>query len=111
VIDHQTNRSVGERPLLDRREDLPWRDRITVGSVVLDVRMESWLASDTIRRAGFGQIIANRRHVLILERGVSLVALTPAGEPLLRTYASSLFAPSVRYRVGLSPPDAGDQAP
>ena len=102
---------VGDRPLLDRRADLPWRDRITVGGVVLDVRMESWLASDTIRRAGFGHVIANRRHVMILERGISLVALTPAGEPLLRTYASSLFAPSVRYRVGLSPPDASRQAP
>ena len=24
--------------------------------------MESWLPADTIRRAGFGQVVANRRH-------------------------------------------------
>jgi hypothetical protein len=92
---------VGERPALDRREDLPWRAQVTIGGLALDVRMESWLASDTIRRAGFGQVAANRKHVLILERGVSVVALSPAGEPLLMTYASSLFAPLPRYRVVL----------
>ena len=35
--------------------------------------MESWLAADTIRRMGFGQVIAARHHTLIIERGVSLV--------------------------------------
>jgi hypothetical protein len=63
--------------------------------------MESWLASDTIRRAGFGQVVANRKHVLIVERGVSVVALAPDGTPRLTTYASSLFAPLPRYRVVL----------
>jgi hypothetical protein len=92
---------VGEPPLLDRREDLPWRDRVSVAGLDLDVRMESWLASDTIRRAGFGQVVANRRHVLVLERGVSVVALSPSGEPQVATYASSLFAPLPRYRVVL----------
>jgi len=92
---------VGERPTLDRREDLPWRTQVTISGVDLDLRMESWLASDTIRRAGFGQVIANRKHVLIVERGVSVVALAPDGTPRLMTYASSLFAPLPRYRVVL----------
>jgi hypothetical protein len=92
---------VGERPVLDRRSDLPWREQIAIDGIHLDMRMESWLASDTIRRAGFGQVIANRSQVLILERGVSVVALTPSGERWLSTYASSLFAPLPRYRVML----------
>jgi hypothetical protein len=92
---------VGERPALDRREDLPWRAGLMIDGLAIDIRMESWLASDTIRRAGFGQVVANRKHALILERGVSLVALSPAGDPQLMTYASSLFAPLTRYRVVL----------
>jgi len=92
---------VGERPVLDRREDFPWRAQVTISGVDLDLRMESWLRSDTIRRAGFGQVVANRKHVLIVERGVSVVALAPDGAPRLMTYASSLFAPLPRYRVVL----------
>ena len=92
---------VGERPVLDRREDLPWRAQVTISGVDLDLRMESWLPSDTIRRAGFGQVVANRAHVLIVERGVSVVALAPDGTPRLMTYASSLFAPLPRYRLVL----------
>ena len=94
---------AGRHPSLDHRSDRPWRQRIRLGDVDLDVRMESWLPADTIRRAGFGQIVANRRHVLILERGVSFVALSADGQPLQIAYASSLFAPLVRYRVGLTP--------
>jgi hypothetical protein len=61
--------------------------------------MESWLPADTMRRAGFGHVIANRRHALILERGVSFVALHPDGRPLAAAYASGLFAPLQRYRI------------
>jgi hypothetical protein len=92
---------VGERPLLDRREDHPWRAGVTFPGLDLDLRMESWLASDTIRRAGFGQVIANRKHVLIIERGVSVVALSADGDPTVMTYSSSLLAPLPRYRVVL----------
>ncbi len=95
---------AGRRPSLDRRSDRPWRERVRIGDVDLDLRMESWLPADTIRRAGFGQVVANRRHVLILERGVSVVALSPDGQPLTIAYASSLFAPLARYRVGLAGP-------
>jgi hypothetical protein len=94
---------LGERPSFVRRSDLPWREQLTIDGVRLDVRMESWIPADTIRRAGFGHVIAGRRHVLTLERGVSLVALSPSGKPVLATYASSLFAPLARYRVTLTP--------
>jgi hypothetical protein len=94
---------LGEYPSFVRRSDLPWREQVTIDGVRLDVRMESWIPPDTIRRAGFGHVIAGRRHVLTVERGVSLVALSPSGEPVLATYASSLFAPLARYRVTLTP--------
>jgi hypothetical protein len=90
---------VGERPILVRREQRPFRFAVRVGTVDLDVRMESWLPADTIRRAGFGHVIAGRRHALTLERGVSVVAFGPTGRPLLTTYASGLFAPVPRFRI------------
>ena len=70
-----------------------------IGSLKLDVRMESWLPTDTIRRSGFGHIIVNRRHVLAIDRGISLVALAGSGTPLLTEYRSGLFAPVRRWVV------------
>ncbi|MND00367.1 hypothetical protein D3C83_189530 [compost metagenome] len=52
--------------------------------------MESWLPTDTIRRAGFGHVVVNHRHELTLERGISFRALGSEGEPL---YESGIFAP------------------
>jgi hypothetical protein len=90
---------VGARPLLLRSERRPFRTALSVGDVMLDLRMESWLPPDTMRRAGFGHVIANRTHVLTLERGVSVVTLTPAGRVVQATYASGLFAPLRRHLV------------
>ena len=95
---------VGERPLVDRRTDRPFRARLVVDGIALDLRMESWLPADTIRRAGFGHVIANRRHVLTLERGISVVLLAPDGSVRQRAYASGLFAPLARVRVGMRRP-------
>jgi len=61
--------------------------------------MESWLAFDTIRRMGFAQVVAGHRHALIVERGVSFVALDGSGRPIQSTYAASLFAPPLRYLI------------
>jgi hypothetical protein len=94
---------VGEPPALLRREDQPFRATARIGSVSLDVRMESWLPADTIRRAGFGQVVAGRRHVLTLERGVSVLLLDPAGNLRMATYASGLFAPLPRVLARLVP--------
>jgi hypothetical protein len=94
---------VGERPLLDRRAAEPFREALVVGDVRLDVRMESWLPADTIRRAGFGHVVANGRHALTLERGVSLVLLSPEGRVRQVAYASSLLAPLPRVRVRPGP--------
>lgn len=84
---------VGSPPLLIESRARPYRLRHRVEPFDLDVRMESWLPTDTIRRAGFGHVIAGREHVLTLERGVSFVAL---GSPRQVLYSSGLFAPLLR---------------
>jgi hypothetical protein len=88
---------AGEHPVLVAAADRPYRRRQIVGTVNLDVRMESWLSTDTIRRAGFGHVIANRRHVLIVERGISLVALDERGGALEVFYSNNIFEALPRY--------------
>ncbi len=94
---------AGERPAVVRSESRPFRLRMSVSDLNLDVRMESWLPPDTIRRAGFGHVVVNRHHVLTLERGVSLVALGQNGETRLAGYASGLYAPEPRFRIRATP--------
>ena len=65
--------------------------------------MESWLASDTIRRMGFGHVIAARRHTLIVERGVSFAAFDERGRATtdgLRRRTSS--RPQPRYLIDIA---------
>ena len=94
---------TGERPAVVRSEPRPYRLRAAVGDLSLDIRMESWLPPDTIRRAGFGHVVINRRHVLTLERGVSFAALGPDGRAWVTGYASCLFAPGPRFRIRSTP--------
>jgi hypothetical protein len=65
----------------------------------VDIRIEAYLPFDTIRRAGFGCVVANRHHAITLERGVSFVALTQDGRALRRAWSSGLYAPQPRYLV------------
>jgi hypothetical protein len=90
---------AGQLPLVVRRDRRPFRFHVDVDGLPLDVRIESWLPADTIRRAGFGHVIARRHHALTLERGVSVVAFGPDGRVVLTTYASGLFAPVPRFRI------------
>jgi hypothetical protein len=87
---------IGERPQLVQSEARPFRTTFREGGLTLDIRMESWLPPDTMRRAGFGHVIANRRHALTLERGVNVVAFDAGGQPRVE-YASNLFAPQPRF--------------
>jgi hypothetical protein len=87
----------GGRPTLVIGSAQPFRRRFSLGSVPVEVRMESWLASDTIRRMGFGQVIAARHHALIIERGVSLVTFDQSGRTIASGYAAGIFAPQPRY--------------
>ena len=90
---------VGDEPVLDEAADTPFRNVITITGLRVDVRMESWLPFDTIRRMGFGQVVAAHRHALIVERGVSFVALDRAGGVMSAGYDANIFAPQPRYVV------------
>jgi len=94
---------AGAEPLFVKAADLPFSRRLTIDGVTVDIRMESWLASDTIRRMGFGHVIAARRHTLIVERGVSFAAFDERGAPLRTSYAANIFAPQPRYLIDIAP--------
>ena len=91
--------TLGTAPALVRSEDRPYRTTARIGALQIDVRMESWLPADTMRRAGFGHLIVNRRHALTFERGISLTALDRSGRVSATTYRGGLFAPQPRYVV------------
>ena len=100
---------VGRSPALIESRDRPYRLNLTLEPFEIDIRMESWLPADTIRRAGFGHVIVNRRHALTLERGISFIVLRPGAEPF---YDAGLFAPIPRILLrpipkplALSPPN------
>ena len=90
---------LGSPPAFSRRSNRPFRDQVEIDGVTIQIRMESWLAFDTIRRMGFGQVVANRHHSLIVERGVSFVALDDEGRPVETAYAAGIYAPQPRYVV------------
>jgi hypothetical protein len=90
---------VGERPVITRSSDYPFRQDFRLLDDPFTVRMESWLSFDTFRRAGFGHAIRGRDHVLTVERGISLVWFDRNARPSAPVYAASLYAPGVRYRI------------
>ncbi len=88
---------VGRAPAAVVGLPTPFRRTTAVDGTRVEIRMDSWLSADTIRRMGFGHVIAGRRHALIVERGVSFVALDRSGQPIASAYAANLFAPQPRY--------------
>ncbi len=94
---------AGQTPALMVDSTSPFRRTIDLDNVRVDVRMESWLDFDTIRRMGFGHVIAGREHTLIVERGVSFVAFDANGRAVQTAYAANIFAPQPRYLVQPSP--------
>jgi hypothetical protein len=90
---------VGEEPWVGRSRSRPFRVRRWLGGIDVDIRIEAFLPFDTIRRAGFGCVVANRRRVLTIDRGVSFVALDSGGRALQRAWLGGLFAPQPRYIV------------
>ena len=77
----------------------PFRRELMLGGVGVEVRMDSWLESDTIRRMGFGHVIAARRHTLIVERGISFAAFDDHGVTTRTVYGSNIYAPQPRYLI------------
>jgi hypothetical protein len=95
---------AGQAPLLVVADARPYRRRLDLAGVDVEIRMESWLAFDTIRRMGFGHVIANRHHTLIVERGISFATFDERGDALTTAYASNIFAPQARYLVRFARP-------
>jgi hypothetical protein len=90
---------VGDPPRYLAAGAVPFERRIDLDGVPVQIRMDSWLSADTIRRMGFGHVIAARHHTLIVERGVSFVAFDDHGVPIRTAYASNIFAPQQRYVI------------
>ncbi len=90
---------TGEAPIVSRAEGSPFRMDFRLLDDSFTVRMESWLPSDTFRRAGFGHVLRGREHVLTLERGVSLVWFDRNARPSNPVYAASVYSPGHRYRL------------
>jgi len=90
---------VGARPVTVKSSHRPFRLDTRIGGLRIDVRMESWMPADTIRRMGFGHVIVDGRHALTLDRGVSFVSLDRAGHVRRVEYLGGLFAPQPRYVI------------
>jgi hypothetical protein len=93
---------VGAAPQLVAADAAPFRQTLMLDAVDVEIRMESWLISDTIRRMGFGHVVAHHQHTLIVERGVSLAAFDAGGQAVQTAYASNIFAPQPRYLIDSS---------
>ena len=92
---------AGSPPALAAGSNDPFRREVSLDGTPVEIRMESWLSADTIRRMGFGHIVAARRHTLILERGVSFAAFDAGGLPLRSGYEDGIFAPQPRYLISM----------
>jgi hypothetical protein len=90
---------AGEPARYHRASNRPFTDRLQVLEESLIVRMDSWLPSDTFRRAGFGHVLRGREHVMIIERGVNLVWFGRDGRASQPFYWASLFAAQPRFRL------------
>jgi 4-amino-4-deoxy-L-arabinose transferase-like glycosyltransferase len=90
---------MGQPPVITRSSGYPFRAEFRLLDDPFTVRMESWLPSDTFRRAGFGHVIRGREHVLTIERGVNLVWFNRNTRPSPPVYAAGLYAPGQRYRI------------
>jgi hypothetical protein len=91
--------TVGNSPASVIGANTPFRRTISIDGVDVQVRMDSWLTADTIRRMGFGHVIVGRRHTLIVERGASFVAFDATGQPRRTAYGGNIFAPEARYLI------------
>jgi len=83
---------AGQAPVLLEGAERPFRRAVRIAGTPVEVRMDAWMTSDTIRRMGFGHVIAARHHTLVIERGVSVVTFDEAGAAIETGYFSGIFA-------------------
>ena len=94
----------GEAPAFVRGDAHPFRDTFLIAGEPYTVRMDSWLGTDTFRRAGFGHVLKGRTRMFIVERGVGFSWIRADGQSVPPTYAAGLFAPQPRFRIPASAP-------
>jgi hypothetical protein len=90
---------TGRPPDLAFGSNYPFTKQVQLDGMGVEVRMESWLSADTIRRMGFGHVVAGRHHSLIVERGVSFAALDRTGRAIRTAYTANIFSPQPRYLI------------
>jgi hypothetical protein len=90
---------TGAAPALTVGSNRPFDRRVEIGAAPVEIRMDSWLAADTIRRMGFGHVVVARRHTLIVERGISFAAFDGQGRVIRTAYEANLFEPPRRFVV------------
>jgi hypothetical protein len=93
---------AGEPPVLRQSSMRPFTTETVLGGVSVEVRLDAWLEFDTIRRMGFGHVIAHgasRNHVLIVERGISFITIDADGEPLRSGYVAGIFEHDGRHLI------------
>jgi hypothetical protein len=90
---------AGQPAQYHRASSRPFTDRLQLLEESLTLRMDSWLPSDTFRRAGFGHVLRGREHVMIIERGVNLVWFGRDGRASQPFYWAGLFAVQPRFRL------------
>jgi hypothetical protein len=90
---------AGEPAQFHRASSRPFTDRVQILDESVTIRLDSWLPSDTFRRAGFGHVIRGRDHVMIIERGVNLIWFDRSGAASQPFYWASLFAVQPRFRL------------
>jgi hypothetical protein len=83
---------AGAPPIVFEGAERPFRRAVRIAGTPVEIRMDGWMTSDTIRRMGFGHVIAARHHTLIVERGVSVVTFDDRGAALQTAYFSGIFA-------------------
>jgi hypothetical protein len=94
---------AGSPPTLVQGSERPFRASTRLDGLKLDIRIESWLPFDTMRRAGFGHVIVNGRHAVTIERGVTFATLDNHGRPGPVYYAGGAFAPVPRFVISARP--------
>jgi len=94
---------AGQRATVAEASNRPFARRVRIGDVPVAIRMDSWLAADTIRRMGFAHVSAARQPTLIAERGVSIATFDDTGVALQTSYYGNHFAADPAYLIDIAP--------
>lgn len=90
---------AGAPPQVRRVGNWPFRVSAELAGHRFEIRIESWLPADTMRRGGFGHVIVDRRHALTLERGANLGIFDQDGRLLKTANQGGSFTVQPRYVV------------